>query len=109
MASSVAMMIGALILPVTGNLVIILSSNKLLSTLGYFTYFLGMNVVMFALVRFTFKYCRLRAPREWIHRAISSVPGITSNISSIEQFRAEQILTRVSVFTLSPRFNLLMV
>lgn len=66
MASSVAMMIGALILPVTGNLVIILSSNKLLSTLGYFTYFLGMNVVMFALARFTFKYCRLPSPREWV-------------------------------------------
>lgn len=51
MAPSVAMMIGALILPVNGNLVIILSSNKALSTLGYFTYFLGMNVVMFALIR----------------------------------------------------------
>lgn len=70
MAPSVAMMIGALILPVTGNLVIILSSNKLLSTLGYFTYFLGMNVVMFALVRFTFKYCQLPAPREWLRRVI---------------------------------------
>ena len=62
MAASVAMLIGALIMPVTGNLIIILSSDRTLSTLGYFMYFLGMNLVVFALIRFTFRYCRLPRP-----------------------------------------------
>ena len=62
MAASVAMLIGALIMPVTGNLVIILSSDRTLSTLGYFMYFLGMILVAFALIRFTFRYCRLPRP-----------------------------------------------
>ena len=43
MARSVAKLIGALVMPVTGNLIIILSSDRTLSALGYFIYFLGMN------------------------------------------------------------------
>lgn len=73
MASSVAMLIGALILPVTGNLVIILSGSKALSTLGYFTYFLGMNVVIYALLRFTFKYCLLPTPRKSVHWTVNGL------------------------------------
>ena len=62
-ASSVAALINGLLLPVVGNLVIILSSSRALSTLGYFTYFLGMNVVVYALLAFTFDYCRFPRPK----------------------------------------------
>lgn len=55
---SVALLCAALIPPVLGNLVIIGSSERERSILGYYIYFLGMNFVMFALVNFTDKYCR---------------------------------------------------
>ena len=62
MAPSVAKLIGALVMPVTGNLIIILSSDRTLSVLGYFIYFLGMNLVMFTMLGFTFRYCHMPRP-----------------------------------------------
>ncbi len=56
--SSVAMLCCALILPVTGNLVIIASTNRILSLTGYYIYKLGMDMVLFALIRFTDRYCQ---------------------------------------------------
>ncbi|MBQ8111124.1 MAG: EAL domain-containing protein [Clostridia bacterium] len=64
MAPSVAKLIGALVMPVTGNLVIILSGDRTLSILGYFTYFLGMNLVMFTMLGFTFRYCHMPRPSQ---------------------------------------------
>ena len=62
-ASRVTALINGLLLPVVGNLAIILSSSRALSTLGYFTYFIGMNVVVYALLAFTFDYCRFPRPK----------------------------------------------
>ena len=56
--SSVAMLCCSLILPVTGNLVIIASTNRILSLTGYYIYMLGMDMVLFALIRFTDRYCQ---------------------------------------------------
>lgn len=61
-APLVTRLIWALILPVAGNFTIIVSRHSLVSMLGYFTYFLGMNIVVYELLRFTFAYCRLRRP-----------------------------------------------
>ena len=55
----VSHMIGALIPPVVGNMIIILSSNQILSKIGCYIYFLGMDFVMLALIEFTNEYCRL--------------------------------------------------
>ena len=52
-------MIGSLIPPVIGNMIIILSSNHLLSTFGCYAYYIGMDFVMLALIRFTAAYCHL--------------------------------------------------
>ena len=62
-ASSVRFLINSLIPPLIGNLIIILSSNKILSEIGYYFYFLGMNFVVLALLRFTFDYCDLKLPK----------------------------------------------
>lgn len=45
-APRVTTLINALLLPVIGNLVIILSGDRILSTLGCLIYFIGMNVVV---------------------------------------------------------------
>ena len=69
-ASRVTALIRALLLPVVGNLVIIVSSNRALSTVGYLTYFTGMNAVVYALLAFTFDYCRFPKPKTGIKRIV---------------------------------------
>lgn len=56
-AFSVAMLIGALIPPLIGNLIIVLSIWELPSTIGYYIYFLGMDMIMYALIQFALDYC----------------------------------------------------
>lgn len=69
-APRVAALIDALLLPVIGNLVIILSGNRTLSTLGSLIYFTGMNAVVYALLAFTFDYCRYPKPKTGIKRIV---------------------------------------
>ena len=69
-APRVAALIDALLLPVIGNLVIILSCNRILSTLGSLIYFIGMNAVVYALLAFTFDYCRFPKPKTGIKRIV---------------------------------------
>ena len=49
----------ALIPPMIGNLILIVSTNRALSAVGYYIYFLGMDFVMLALLRFTGAYCAI--------------------------------------------------
>lgn len=60
MGPFVGLLVAALIPPVIGNLIIIMSSSKLFSTIGCYIYFLGMDLVMFALSRFTIHYCHIK-------------------------------------------------
>ena len=56
---TVAMLSGALIPPVIGNLLIIASTQKTLSTIGCYIYFLGMDSAIYALLLFSLKYCQI--------------------------------------------------
>jgi len=62
--SSVAFLTSSLIFPLTGNLIIIVSSTELLPTIGYYSYFLGMDFAILSLLRFTFAYCNLSWPSQ---------------------------------------------
>ena len=73
---SVALLMCALIPPVIGNLVIIVSTNELLSTFGYYVYFLGMDLVMFALVHFTAEYCAIEWPNKVLRNLFYAVLAI---------------------------------
>ena len=57
MGSSVAFMNISLIPPMIGNLIILVSSVRWLSLLGRYIYYIGMDLVILALVGFTIKYC----------------------------------------------------
>lgn len=59
----VALLVISLIPPMTGNLIIISSSIRILSSIGYYIYFFGMNLVMYALLRFTMAYCSISKER----------------------------------------------
>ncbi len=56
-ARSVRFLLLALIPPVLGNLIIINSANQIPAEIGYYVYFLGMDLTMFALLGFTLEYC----------------------------------------------------
>ncbi|MCR4644725.1 MAG: EAL domain-containing protein [Oscillospiraceae bacterium] len=57
MGRTVGMITAALIPPVFGNLLIVSTSMELVATIGCYIYFIGMDMVMYALLRFTVKYC----------------------------------------------------
>jgi len=54
---AVAMLDIMLLVPVLGNLVIVLSTTKIPAMLGCYIYFIGMDAFIMALLSFTFKYC----------------------------------------------------
>ena len=57
---SVALLVLSLIPPILGNLFIISSPFRDLSIAGCYIYFIGMNFVMVALIKFIFEYCNLK-------------------------------------------------
>ena len=59
---SAGLLVAALIPPVLGNMIITLSGDRTVATIGCMMYYLGMDLLMFALLRFTFDYCRLSWP-----------------------------------------------
>ncbi len=55
---AVALLNISLIPPVIGNLMVIGSANSQLAYIGNYMYFVGMNLVMYALLKFTVVYCQ---------------------------------------------------
>ena len=55
---SVCLLEASLIPPIVGNLLIISSGTRLPALIGCYIYFLGMDLVMFALINFTNAYCK---------------------------------------------------
>jgi len=58
-ARSVSLLLFMLIPPVAGNLIITLSTSRLLSLCGCYVYFLGMDLVIYALYLYTLDYCHI--------------------------------------------------
>ena len=69
---TLSILILALIPPVLGNLFIISSPIEVLSYVGCYIYFLGMNFVVIALLRFTYEYCNLKLPG-WVRAILHAV------------------------------------
>ena len=55
---SVGLLEAALIVPIFGNLLVIASTARTLAIVGSYIYFLGMDLLLFALVNFTNAYCQ---------------------------------------------------
>ena len=56
---AVSYLLFTFIVPITGNLILVLSENELLSTIGSYTYFIGMDLMAFSLFDFTLAYCNI--------------------------------------------------
>ena len=48
--------------PVIGNLILIISSNQIISIIGCYIYFIGMDVAVISLLHFTYSYCEMEKP-----------------------------------------------
>lgn len=60
----VAFLITGMATPVFGNLIIIISSNRIVSTAGYYIYFIGMDLAVYSIWYFTHLYCELGKPKK---------------------------------------------
>ncbi len=56
---AVSYLLFTFIVPIAGNLILVLSENELLSTFGSYTYFIGMDLMAFSLFDFTLSYCNI--------------------------------------------------
>lgn len=54
-----------LMLPMAGNLIIILSANRTLSLIGCYMYYLGLDISIAALFHFAHEYYRINHARKW--------------------------------------------
>ena len=63
----------ALIPPMLGNLIIIGSGDKTVAEIGYYLYFVGINVAVLSMVEFTNMYCRISRERK--HKTPKAVYG----------------------------------
>lgn len=63
MAKPVMYLLLALTPPMIGNLILVSSTIETLSIIGLYVYFLGMDLVMLALVRFVGAYCSIKWPK----------------------------------------------
>ena len=57
-----ALLLIGLLPPVVGNLIIITSTVRDVSLIGSYIYYLGMDLAMYGLLRFTLAYCNIRRP-----------------------------------------------
>ena len=73
MGFAAACLLAALILPMVGNGIIIVSGNKTLSLIGCYMYYLGLDISIGALLYYTHIYCWITRPVKWIRNAVSSV------------------------------------
>ena len=60
----------ALLPPVIGNLIIIISRNAVLSEIGYYVYFIGMDCVVITSLIFARDYCEVSAKYRKMHTAV---------------------------------------
>lgn len=73
---SVAFLVTGMMIPVLGNFLIVISPNELLSTVGYYIYFLGMDAAIFAAWRFMYVYCGMGRPKRLLLTLIYFLFGI---------------------------------
>lgn len=65
MGFAAASLLAPLMLPVIGNMIIILSGNRTVSLIGCYLYYLGLDFSIAALIHFARVYCRAEHSRPW--------------------------------------------
>ena len=74
--TSVSLLLAALLPPVIGNLMIISTDSEYIAKAGYYIYFLGMDLVMYTLLRFTSDYCGIKRMRKGLNLFVRFILSI---------------------------------
>ena len=72
-SKNVAWLLVGLMIPILGNLIIIASSHRYLSTIGYYVYFIGMDTAVVSILFFTYAYCELGKPKRLVRVLVASL------------------------------------
>ena len=82
----VAFLIFSMAIPVLGNLIIIVSTNRLVSTVGYYIYYLGMSAAVYSCWIFTHNYCELGKPKRIFQILLGIFFGIDVLLYALNPF-----------------------
>jgi len=72
----VAFVLAGLAIPVLGNLIIIISTEKMISVIGYYIYFIGMDIAIYSIWHFAFAYCDLNKPKKAVSALLAVFFGL---------------------------------
>lgn len=61
--NALAFLLAGLTIPVLGNLILIISTQRTISTIGCYIYFIGMDCAIYSLWYFTHAYCDMGKPK----------------------------------------------
>lgn len=73
--SALSFLLAGLTIPVLGNLIIIYSTQRALSMIGYYVYFIGMDCAVYSLWYFTHVYCGMGKPKRGLQILIFTLFG----------------------------------
>ena len=65
--NALSFLLAGLAIPVLGNLILILSTQRTISTVGYYIYFIGMDCAIYSLWYFTHVYCDMGKPKRGLN------------------------------------------
>ena len=68
-------LLAGLTIPVLGNLIIIYSTQRAISMIGYYVYFLGMDCAVYSLWYFTHVYCGMGKPKRGLNILVWTLVG----------------------------------
>ena len=72
-SGAVAFLLSSIIPPIIGNTIIVATANETVATIGCYIYYLGMDLLMFSLLRFTFKYCSIEWKNKYLKYYVHAI------------------------------------
>ena len=75
-AKSVAFVVLGMMIPVLGNLILIFSSASAMALIGFYTYFIGMDLAVISIWHFMHDYCDMGAPKTGMKIFVYTAFGI---------------------------------
>ena len=97
----VAHLTGCTLPPITGNLILLLTTNSNVAMFGFYLYFLGVDIMIYSVLRFSYAYCEIKPPKhirriqdiliilDALQYAFNPLTGLTFSVKAemVEGFR----------------------
>lgn len=73
--NALSFLLAGLTIPVLGNLILIISTQRTISTIGYYIYFIGMDLAIYSLWYFTHVYCDMGKLKKGLNILVCTLFG----------------------------------